>query len=90
MRCQAKFITFQTKKPSLTNVRVDSDKFTACAKVLFSSDSKSMYCVKCNGDIEIFSLSYNDEIDIKATISTRAGNNLLGNSTFSKDSQNKN
>lgn len=62
--------------PSMTNVVVDSDKFTACAKVLFSSDSKSLYCVKSNGDIAIFSLSYNDEVDIKATISTKEGKKM--------------
>lgn len=59
-----------------SKVKVDSEKFTACAKVLFSSDSKSMYCVKSTGDIEIFSLSYNDEVDFKATISTKEGKKM--------------
>ncbi|KAG4075374.1 hypothetical protein HA402_003165 [Bradysia odoriphaga] len=60
----------KTRTASLAKVKVTSDKFTACAKVLFSSDSKYMYCVKDSGDIEIFSLSYNDDVDFKATVST--------------------
>lgn len=69
-------LTFQSKKlPS--KVKVDSDKFTPCVKVLFSSDSKTMYCGKSNGDIEIFSLAYNEDVDIKATISTKKGKKML-------------
>lgn len=60
-------------KPSLAKVKVVSAKFTACAKVLFSSDSKYLFCVKTSGDIEIFSLSYDDDVDHKATISTKEG-----------------
>ncbi|XP_037034605.1 U3 small nucleolar RNA-associated protein 4 homolog [Bradysia coprophila] len=60
----------QIQTASLAKVKVTSDKFTACAKVLFSSDSKYLFCVKDSGDIEIFSLSYNDDVDFKATVST--------------------
>ncbi|KAJ6644304.1 U3 small nucleolar RNA-associated protein 4 like [Pseudolycoriella hygida] len=59
-----------SKKPSMANVKVVSSKFTPCAKVAFSSDSKTMFCVKNNGDVEVFSLTHNGEIELKETIST--------------------
>lgn len=70
------FLKFQSKKPSATKVLVASDKFKACAKVLFSSDSKTLFCVKSSGDIEIFALSYNDDVDFKTTISTDKGKSI--------------
>lgn len=61
----------QTKMP--TKILVESEKFTSCAKVVFSSKSDSFYCVKSTGDIDIFSLSANGRVDYKTSISTRNG-----------------
>lgn len=82
VRISRNFFLLQTLPISLALVKVSSNKFTSCARVLFSSDSKYMYCVKRTGDIEIFSLSYDDDVDFKATISTRDGKGRINSRIF--------